>query len=131
MQKLTWVNGFPKVPDFIVQVRSIGAAGISGCTENVAFMHDISGLDFHPIEVGVAGFEAEIMLYHDALAAEFGVACVAYDTVCRGKDEFSHSGSKINAFVECFHAGNRVNPHAELARNGLILGGKTIWNTVM
>ena len=83
-----------------MQVRTIGTTGIAGCTENIAFMHNISGLDFHPIEVGVTGFEAEIMLYHDTLAAEFGVACIAHDTVCRGMYEFSHPGSQINAFVE-------------------------------
>lgn len=76
-----------------MQVGSVGPPGIAGCSQDIPFVHDVSGFDFHAIEVRIAGLEAEIMLYHDALAAEFRVTGFAHDAIGRGMHQFADPGS--------------------------------------
>ena len=54
-----------------MQMGPISSTGIAGRSEDIPFVHDISGFDFHAFKVRVAGFETEIMLNDDTFAAEF------------------------------------------------------------
>lgn len=121
MQERQGVEPAIQVPDFVMQVGCRGCTGVSGIAEQLAAFYITTDLSIDLAHVAVNGRKAVVVndLDHLAEAAVVVERCPFDDAIGGGVDGSARGRSQVNAPVHGHPFLNRVQAHAEIARNDL------------